>query len=378
MALAVTAVGTSGTGSPAQAADSLTVFLGTYTGAKSKGIYRTQLDLATGRLTPPELAAETPSPSFLALHPSREWLYAVNEVNDYEGKSAGSVSAFRLDRQTGALTALNRQSTHGAHPCHLTVDATGRRVLVANYSGGNLAVLPVEKDGRLGGASQVIPFTGSSVNASRQKEPHAHSINLSLDNQFAIAADLGTDKLMSYRFDGDQGRLEPNTPPFTTVAPGSGPRHFAFTPDRTMAFSINELLSTLTVFRWDLGRGTLKELSTLSTLPPGFTGDNSTAHVQVHPRLNFVYGSNRGHDSIAVFGFDAHEGKVRWIENESTLGKTPRNFGIDPTGRWLLAANQDSNSVVVFAIDQKTGELAPTGQSIEVGSPVCVLFLTPR
>lgn len=365
-------------GSSAWAADSLMVYFGTYTGAKSKGIYQARLDLATGRLSAPELAAETPSPSYLAIHPSKRFLYAVNEVNDYQGKSAGSVAAFTRDPATGKLTALNRESTQGAHPCHLTIDATGRWVLAANYSGGNLAVLPLDKDGRVGAASQVIPFTGSSVNPQRQKEPHAHSINLSLDNQFAVAADLGTDKLMLYQWDGKKGQLVPNTPPFVSLAPGSGPRHFAFTPERTMAFAINEMLSTLTAFRWDRGRGGLKELATLSTLPAGAKVDNTTAHVLVHPRLNVVYGSNRGHDSIAVFGYDSHAGKVHWIENESTQGKTPRNFGIDPTGRWLLAANQDSNSVVVFAIDQKTGELSPTGQSVEVGAPVCVLFVAPN
>lgn len=354
------------------------VFFGTYTGGKSRGIYVSRLDSATGRLSQPTLAAEAANPSFLALHPNGRFLYAVGELDKVEGRPGGAVSAFALDPVSGALTRLNQASSAGAHPCHLVVDATGRWVLLANYSGGNVAVLPIREDGSVGDPWQIAQHVGSSVNPRRQERPHAHSINLDAANRFAIAADLGTDKLMIYRFHPPTGSLEANDPAFATLPPGSGPRHFAFHPGGRHAFAINELLSTLTAFRYDARRGALETVATLSTLPPGFGGENTTAEVQVHPNGRYVYGSNRGDDSIAVFRFDRRRETLRWVERESTRGKTPRNFAIDPSGRWLLAANQNSDSVVVFRIDSRTGELSPAGSVIEVGAPVCVKFLATR
>lgn len=352
------------------------VYLGTYTGGKSQGIYLSRLELETGRLEPARLVAKVASPSFLALHPSGRFLYAVNESDRFrEEKNAGGVSAFALAPETGDLTFLNTQSSKGAHPCHLTVDGTGRWVLVANYSGGNLAVLPIDEKGFLGPAAQVVRHEGWSSNAQRQNEPHAHSINLDAANRVAVAADLGIDKLMIYDFDAATGRLTPSDSPAVRAAPGSGPRHFTFHPEGKRAFVINELSSTLTSLTYDPKKVQFTEAYTISTLPGGKpVPGNSTAEVQVHPSGKFVYGSNRGHDSIAVFKLE-RRGRLGWLENEPTQGKTPRNFGIDPTGRWLLAANQDSDSVVVFRIDSKTGMLEPTEHRIEVGKPVCVKFL---
>ncbi|MBM3840376.1 MAG: lactonase family protein [Verrucomicrobia bacterium] len=360
---------------PASNAREMRVYFGTYTDAKSKGIYVSRLDLKTGQLAPVELAVETKSPSFLAVHPSRRFLYAVGEVADFGGKRAGSVSAFSIDRQTGKLTVLNQQSSGGDGPCHLVVDKAGKNVLVANYGGGSIAALPVGGDGKLAEASAFIQHTGSSVNPSRQKEPHAHSINLDAANRFAAAADLGLDKVLIYKFDPAKGTLVPNDPPSASVKPGSGPRHFAFHPAGRYAYVINEILCNVTAFAYDAGRGTLTEIQTISTLPGEVQRGYSTAEVQVHPSGKFLYGSNRGHDTIAVFSIDENTGKLTAVENESTQGKTPRNFGIDPTGQYLLAANQNSDTVVVFRIDPKTGALNPTGQTLPVPAPVCVKFL---
>lgn len=379
-ALAFLSLAVSGqSGKTAAGKNELLVYIGTYTGAKSKGIYLSRLDAASGALSPPELAAETPSPSFLAVHPRGGFLYSVNEVNTAGGNPAGSVSAFAIDRTTGKLTALNQESSGGPGPAHLIVDKSGADVLVANYGGGSVAALPIEANGRLKPPSAFIQHTGSSVNASRQDKPHAHSINVSPDNRFAYVADLGLDKVLIYRFDAKLGSLTPNEPPFATVAPGAGPRHFAFHPKGRFAYVINEIDLTVTAFSHDAKSGALTVLQSVSTLPDGVTKvpSYSTAEVQVHPSGRFLYGSNRGHDSITVFAIDGKSGKLTYVQNEPTQGNTPRGFGIDPTGTFLLAGNQRSDSVVVFRIDQQTGRLTPTGHKIEVGSPVCVKFVSP-
>lgn len=351
------------------------VYFGTYTSGKSKGIYVSRFDTASGKLSAPELAAETTNPSFVAIHPSHRFLYAVGELS---GKKGGAVSAFAIDPQSGKLTLLNQQSSVGVGPCFVAVDKAGKNALVANYGGGSVAALPIQSDGRLAEASSFIQHTGSSVNPKRQKGPHAHSINLDAANHFAFTPDLGLDKVLIYKFDSAKGTLTPNNPPFASVAPGSGPRHFAFHPSGRFAYVINEINCTMTAFSYDAKRGELKELQTLSTLPQGESvlPAYSTAEVRVHPSGKFLYGSNRGHDTIAVFAIDESTGKLVPIEHVPTQGKIPRNFGIDPTGGWLLAAHQSSDNVVVFRIDQKTGRLTPTGQSIEVGAAVCVKFMT--
>jgi 6-phosphogluconolactonase len=319
--------------------------------------------------------AETVNPSFIAIHPNRQYLYAVNEVNTYEGQSAGSVSSFSLDAKTGKTRFLNKVSSRGADPCHLSLDRTGKWVLVANYSGGSIAAFTIKADGSLGEASAFVQHTGSSVNPQRQRGPHAHSINLSPDNRFAIASDLGLDQVLIYRFDADKGTLSPSNPPFAKVKPGAGPRHFAFHPSGRFAYEINEIASTVTAFAYSLEHGILEEMQTISTLPKEFSGNNSTAEIEAHPNGRFLYGSNRGHNSIAVFTIDSSKGTLTQLEQVPTQGKTPRNFAIDPTGAYLFAANQGSDNIVVFRIDQKTGGLSPTGNVLEVPSPVCVIFL---
>jgi 6-phosphogluconolactonase len=360
-------------------ASEVLVYLGTYTGEQSKGIYVSRLDPATGAMSPPQLAAETPSPSYLAIHPTKPLLYAANEVNTFGGKNTGSVSAFAIDRVSGMLTPLNQQSSAGAGAVHLVVDATGRNVLVANYGGSSAAALPLADDGGLRPASAFVQYTGSGADPKRQPSARAHSINLDPANRFAYVATLGLDKVQIYRFDAERGALVANDPPSASVRPVSGPRHFAVHPTGRFAYLINEFSMTVTAFTADAQRGGLAEIETVSTLPPGVSIAEgfTTADVQVHPSGRFLFGSNRGHDSIVVFAIDEKTGRLSHVENESTQGRTPRAFGIDPSGRYLLAANQGSGSVVVFRIDQKTGRLDPTGHTIRIASPVCVKFFAP-
>lgn len=354
--------------------ESFRLYIGTYTGAESKGIYLSRFDAQTGKLSPAELAAEVPSPSFLAIAPGGKFVYAVSEIGDFEGKKTGAVAALAVDPVTGKLTLLNKQPSAGAGPCHVTVDQSGRHVLVANYGGGSVASLPIAPDGRLGPATSAIQHQGKSVNPQRQEGPHGHSINLDAAGRFALAADLGLDQVLVYRFDAQRGTLTPHDPPAAHLAPGAGPRHFAFHPNGRYAYVINELASTVTAFVYDAAAGTLRQLQTISTLPQEVPG-NSTADIHVHPSGKFLYGSNRGHDSIAVFRVDPASGKLTAAGHQKTGGRTPRNFSLDPTGKFLLAANQDSNDVTVFRIDPATGALAPTGERLQVGRPVCLQFV---
>lgn len=351
------------------------VFVGTYTGAGSQGIYSFRFDATTGQATPLGLAAETVHPTFLDLHPGGRFLYAVGETGSFEGKPAGSVSAFEIDRDTGRLTRLNAASTVGTGPCHLVVDRTGRNVLVANYGGGSVAVLPIDASGRVGEATAFVQHQGSSVNPRRQQGPHAHGVTLSPDQRFVFVPDLGLDRILAYRFDAARGSLTPAEIPYAATQPGAGPRHFVFHPNGKSAFVINELDSTITTYTYDATRGSLSRLGTVSTLPRGFTGASTTAEIEIHPSGKFLYGSNRGHDSLALFSVTPATGRLARVEITSTGGKTPRNFAIDPTGRWLWAANQDSNRIGIFAIDPATGRLKPTETALEVGAPVCVKFL---
>ena len=353
------------------------VYVGTYTrGGKSKGIYILKMNMATGELKPVGVGTGVENPSFLALHPSGKYLYSVGEISDFDGKTTGGVAAFAID-QSGGLKLLNQQSSGGAGPCHVVVDDAGKNVLVANYGGGSAACLPIKADGTLAERTAFVQHTGSSVNASRQEAPHAHSINLDPANKFAFVADLGLDKVMVYRFDAQQGTLTANDPPAATVEPGSGPRHFAFHPSGKFAYVINEMALTVTAFSYDTEQGVLKTLQTISTIPDADRGQQglSTAEVRVHPSGKFLYGSNRGHDTIVGYTIDQATGKLTLVENESTQGKTPRNFFVDPTGKFLLAENQGSDSIVVFRIDQQTGALEATGHKAEVPSPVCIRML---
>ena len=353
------------------------VYFGTYSrGTKSKGIYVADVDLLAGTIANVRVAAESDNPSFVAIHPNGKWLYAACEVADFAGTKAGSVAGFSIDAETGKLTLLNHQSTQGGAPCHLVVDRSGKCVLSANYGGGSVCVHPLETDGKLGKATSFVQHQGKSVDPRRQEAPHAHSINVDPANRFAFAADLGLDLVLSYHFDADKGTLAANPSGNAKLKPGAGPRHFAFRPDGRFAFTNNEIHSTVTALKYDAEHGALTEVNTVSTLPAGFTGNNSTAECQAHPNGRFVYVSNRGHNSIAIFSVDGESGKLTHVGNESTQGKTPRNFSIDPTGTLLLAENQASDNVVVFRIDGATGKLSATGCTVEVPSPVCAKFWT--
>ncbi|VTS04370.1 lactonase family protein [Tuwongella immobilis] len=358
---------------PTPTPESLTVYVGTYTGPKSEGIYSATLNLKTGELSKPKLAGKMVNPSFLAIHPTMPVLYAVGEVSDFQGKKAGGVAAFQIG-ESGALTLLNQQSSGGTGPCHVVVDAAGKNVLVANYGGGNASVLPIQDGGKLAAATGFVQHRGKSVNSSRQEAPHAHSINLDAANRFAFVADLGLDQVLIYRFDAAKGTITPNEPPFVKLADGAGPRHFAFHPNGKQAFVINELDSTITAMDYDAKSGTLTPTQTLSTLPQGKFPGNSTAEVVVHPSGKFVYGSNRGHNSIAGYAIAA-DGKLTALGNTQGKFQIPRNFAIDPTGQFLLACGQANHLIEVFRIDSTTGKLTATGSVVEVGSPVCVRFL---
>jgi len=329
-----------------------------------------------GQLVQTKLAAKAVNPSFVAVHPNERFLYAVGEIDDAGAGKGGGVTAFAIN-QDGSLKQLNQQSSGGAGPCHLVVDATGKNVLVANYGGGSVACLPIRDDGTLGEATSFIQHEGASVNPQRQEKPHAHSVNLDPANRFAIVADLGLDKLLVYKFDPLAGKLTPNDPPYVELPAGGGPRHFAFHPNGKWAFANNEMTSTVSALAYDAKHGAFTVLGTLSTLPEGYaeSKSNSTAETRVHPNGKFLYVSNRGHDSIAIFSIDPQTGRLKPLGHEATRGKTPRNFNLDPTGKYLIAANQDSDNVVVFRVDSNTGQLT-AGKEIQVGSPCCVRFIT--
>ncbi len=374
LSLAIAAMPALAGAAPQEKPQKLIVYLGTYTGGGSDGIYRSELDLAGGKLSEPALAGKIENPSFLAIHPSKKFLYAVGEVGNFGGKKAGAVSAFAIDAASGNLALLNQQSSEGAGPCHISIDKTGKAALVANYGGGSVASLPIAEDGKLGPAASAVQHAGSGANPQRQAGPHAHSINLDAANRFAFACDLGLDKVLVYRFDPATAKIVPNDPPHASTPPGGGPRHFAFHPSGKYAYVNNEITSSVTAFAYDAEKGTLKEIHTLSTLPGEVRG-NSTAETQCSPDGKWVFVSNRGHDSIAVFAVDQATGKLTAAGHSPTQGKTPRNFGVDPTGTYVVAANQNTGNVVVLKIDPKTGQLAPTGSSIQVPRAVCVRFL---
>ncbi|MEQ9408935.1 MAG: lactonase family protein [Fuerstiella sp.] len=355
------------------------LYIGTYTrgDSASDGIYTCVFDDASGVLSKPELAAVSDNPSFLAVHPTKDLVFACNESNDFGNAPTGAASAFRVDRPSGQLTLINQQPAGGGATCHCVVDRTGRFLLVANYLGGNVAVLPINDDGSLSERSCLINHIGSGPNKDRQEKPHAHSVNLSSDNRFAWVADLGIDRIMIYRFDPQNGLLAPSAADSVAVNPGGGPRHFSLHPSGKFAYANNELTSEVTAFSVDGTTGALSTIHRVSTLPPEFEGRRSTAECLVHPSGKFVYVSNRGHDSIAVYQVNADSGRLTPVEIEKTNGQEPRNFVIDPSGRWLLAENQNSDNVTVFAIAPNNGALAPTNHRIDVPRPVCIRILPP-
>jgi len=356
------------------------VYVGTYTdlvgpaGRKSEGIYVYRMDPETGRLTYASVAPDIVRPSFLALHPSGRYLYAVNEVAD----PGGGVTAFAVDPQSGRLTFLNQQLSHGSATCHLTVDATGRFVLAASYSSGNVVVLPLADDGRLLPASDIVQHVGAHEAPGAPKAARAHMIIQDPTRRLALAPDLGLDQVLVYQFDAAHGKLLPHATPRVSVQAGAGPRHLDFHPSGQYAYLINELDATLIAYAYDSAEGRFQALQTVSTLPEGYAGNKSCADIHVAPSGRFVYGSNRGHDSIVIFAIDPGTGRLTLVGHELTQGKTPRNFGIDPRGKFLVVGNQDSDSLVVFRIDPETGKLSPTGEVVEVPAPVCIKFQIPH
>jgi 6-phosphogluconolactonase len=352
------------------------VYFGTYTSSASKGIYAYRFQPATGTLTSLGLVAETPHPSFLAVHPNGRFLYAANEhdVNDAPGKP-NTISAFAIDLKTGHLRFLNKVSSRGEVPCHLSIDQTGKTLFVANYGSGSVAALPIRQDGQLGEATAFDQHKGTSVDPARQTGPHAHFISTSPDNRFVLTADLGLDQVIVYRLDPVKGTLTPNDPPFAKLHPGAGPRHLAFHPTGKYVYVNGEMASTVSAFTYQADKGTLSEFQTISTLPSGFSGTNSTAEIQVDRAGRFLYVSNRGDNSIAVFAVDQASGKLTPVAHVPSGGKTPRYFTLDPSGNYLMAANQDSNTVVEYRVDTKTGRLAPIRTLADVPEPVCIVFV---
>jgi 6-phosphogluconolactonase len=359
--------------------DRITTYIGTYTrresfvDGKAEGIYIYLLDPRSGELTYAATVsgAGTVNPSFLTLGRDKSCLYAVNELYKSEGPN-GMVSAFAIDPATKHLSYLNQQSTHGTAPCYTSIEPQGRYCLVANYETGNLCVLPVRKDGRLGEATDIVQFSGSGPNPERQEGPHAHMVLPSPDGGFILAVDLGTDRLMSFRLDIERGTLSPGALPWTQLPPGTGPRHLVFHPHHPLAYVISELRSTVTVCRYLEQQGTFEALQTISTLPDDFSGQNLGGEIMIAPSGRFVYASNRGHDSLAIYAADQETGQLSLVGHESTQGGGPRAFIIDPSGALLLVANQDTDTVVTFWINQDTGTLRATGHVAAVPTPVCL------
>ncbi|MBX7172237.1 MAG: lactonase family protein [Pyrinomonadaceae bacterium] len=354
------------------------LYIGTYTSTgKSEGIYVHEFDSETGKLTPIQIVKNVLEPSFLTIRKDRKFLYAVNELLEYEGKKSGSVSAFSIDQKTGNLQFLNKQSSLGDAPCFITTSENGKFALIANYLGGNVSVYPIEKDGNLGASVSLVQHSGTGPNKDRQEAAHAHSITLSPDNHFAYACDLGIDKIMIYRFDHNTGKLTPNeNQAFYQTKGGAGPRHFSFHPNGKFAFVINELDLTITALAFDEKLGILKEIQTVPTLPVGASrAGASCADIHVSPNGKFLYGSNRGHNSIVSYQIDEKTGSLKYLEHISTQGKKPRNFSIDPSRKFLLVANQDSDNIVVFRIDEQTGKLQSNGNIANVPVPVCLKFM---
>ena len=364
------------------------VYVGTYTEpirfgtgrvlqGKGEGIYVFRLDQESGALEPVGKTTSVTNPSYLEFDATQRFLYAVNELKSYQDSPTGTVSAFAAHPTTGELTFLNRQPTHGTDPCHVVVDRRRRHVFVANFMSGSVCVLPVRDDGSLDAACDFIQHLGAGIDPVRQNGPHAHSVTLDATNRYAFVPDLGLDKLLIYKFDAKRGMLEPNGVPWIKMKPGAGPRHVALHPGGRFAYLINELNSTLAALACNRRTGAFQELQIVPTLPEGFRGESTGADIQISPSGRFIYASNRGHDSIAIYRINQRTGRLTYVDHAATQGRTPRSFCLDPTGRFLLAANQDSDMIVTFRIDARTGKLRPTGHVAHVPTPVCVKVRMP-
>ncbi len=350
------------------------LFVGTYTGKGSRGIYAWRFNSDTGLLRGIGIVAEAENPSYVAIHPKAFFLCAVNETPEFNGKPGGAVTAFTIAPSMGRLMPINQLGTRGADPCHVVHDHTGKTAWVANYSGGSLAVYPVEEGGRLGEMLYFEQFHGSGPVKDRQEAAHAHSTSISHDNRWAVVADLGADRMHVFEIAGSPIKVKPANPAFASAPAGAGPRHSVFSLDGRFLYVVNELTSSLSTYSFDTTKGALKVLHTVSALPAGFKGESSAAAVRIAPDGRFVYTSNRGHDSIAVFTLQKPD-EPHLIANTPSGGNNPRDFNIDLTGKWLLAANQDSNNILVFPRDPQTGLLKDSTQTIETSKPVCLRFL---
>lgn len=356
-------------------ANTYILYVGTYSVRGSKGIYGYRFDPDSGSLTSLGAQAELINSSFLALSPNHNFLYAVSETSDYQGKQSGSLRAYRVDSTTGKLTFLNEVASLGAGPCYVSVDNTGRFVLITNFHGGSIAVFPILQDGKLGKASTFLQYSGSSQDPDRQRAPHPHAIHVTPDNRSVLVADLGLDKLFFYRLDVKDGLLAAAEAPFVELSRGSGPRHFVFHPDAQRIYVLNEIKSTVSALLYDKTSRTPHVTQTISTLRSGYSGHNDASELQVDEFGRYLYLSNRGADDLGVYSIDASSGRLSPIQHISTGGRTPRYFAIDPTGKYVIAANEDSDNLVIFRKNESTGKLASTGQSVEVPSPVCLVFL---
>ena len=349
------------------------LFVGTYTGhegSASRGLYVYRMDPASGELTFERAVDGILNPSYLDIHPELNFLYAVIETQSFGGERVGGVSALSI--ASGASAVLNQQPSHGTDPCHISVEQAGRFALVANYSSGSVAMFPIQADGRLAPATEIVQHSGSSVHPERQAGPHAHCILPDPTNHFAIAVDLGLDKFLVYEMDLERGKLNKHAQ--VDVPAGAGPRHLTFHPNGKFAYLINELNSTLIGYRYHSKTGAFEELQTVPALPADFTGENLCAAIKVSPHGKFLYASNRGHDTIVCFRVDEATGMLTYGSHTSTGGREPRDFAIDPSGNFLLAANQKSDTIVTFQIDGESGELSRTGPEVEVSMPVCLKF----
>jgi 6-phosphogluconolactonase len=351
------------------------VFVGTYTGKGSEGIYSFSFDPSTGVAGSIVLAVKTDNPSFLATDKQGKFLYAVNELDKSNNQHGGALSTFSVNRKSGKLDFLGQVSSLGEWPAHLSLDKTGRFLLVANYGGGNYAVFPLDNDGKPAKHSAFVQNEGSGADPKRQEAPHAHFIQVTNDNRFVMVADLGTDKIMIHQFDETTGAFLPANPGFIQLDLGAGPRHFAFAPSGKQLYILNELSSTIMVFDYEPDAPTFTRKQTISTLPDHFTGDNTTAEILVDAKGRFLYASNRGDNSIVQYSIDSENGSLTPVAWVPSGGETPRNFEIDPTGKWLFVANQNSDNIIIFSIDQESGRLVQTAGLIKVSAPVCLRFV---
>ncbi|MEY4612910.1 MAG: 6-phosphogluconolactonase [Planctomycetota bacterium] len=356
----------------AQAKDPM-VFISAFAGGDQGAIHSFDFDLSTGSLKPLHRTTTVQNPFFLALSPDKKFLYSIHALK-FGSKEAEEIAAFKLLGTDGKLELLNKQSARGSAACYLHVDNPGKTVVVANYSSGSVASLPVKEDGSLGEAASFFQHAGSSVNPARQKEPHAHCIVVSPDNKYAFAADLGLDQVLCYKLDSKQGKITANDPPFARTPAGAGPRHLTFHPNGKKVYVINELLNSVTLFDYDSTKGSLREEQTISTLPGDFKGTSYCADLKITPDGKYLYGTNRGHDSIACYSIGA-DGKLTLVNIEPSLGKGPQNLAITSNGEWLLCANMPGKNVAIFRIDPKTGKIKPVGEPVSMPSPSCIMLV---